>query len=175
MGIAVLTLITLGVAWGGSILPPHVLSFTLNEAPSVLVKKFSGQKPNIVKQPTFRMLQFHEATAHENHSCDGAFAWEFYYDVSGEMQSVTWNGEAPLAVSKLFPTKDRLVFSTETMPGTTAMVFVRRLPGDRVLISNVSSPLQTEVQQAVMMRESAVGRFLPWLARELKADHAASK
>ncbi|MBC8166840.1 MAG: hypothetical protein H7Y20_13345 [Bryobacteraceae bacterium] len=153
----------------GGELPPRIVGFTLSETPSGLMKAFR-QAPNVVKQPAALIVQFHEDSDHSKvHSCDGDFAWAFYFSASGEMQSITWNPEKPIAVSKLFPAKDRELHSTSAV-GVKASVMLRRLSGGRLLIANVNSPDQAELQQAVLMRADTVGRFFPWLAARLKSD-----
>ncbi|MGJ5820512.1 hypothetical protein [Paludibaculum fermentans] len=85
-----------------------------------------------------------------------------------KLLSVTRNYEPERNVDALFPGDATRGY---VVPGAAGYrMRVRRLPGGRLLMALGLGQAGAPVGQLVLMRESEVGRFYPWLARELAAE-----
>ncbi|QOY87012.1 hypothetical protein [Paludibaculum fermentans] len=82
-----------------------------------------------------------------------------------KLLSVTRNYEPERKVEALFPAAETRAYAA---PGTGAYhLKVRRLPGGRLLMAMSLAQAGAPVGQLVLMKETEVGRFYPWLAAEL--------
>lgn len=160
-----LLLLVVATTLGGES-PPRILSFSLDEKPAELTKIFSAS-PTVFRANGYRLLQFHDTRGHQEQGCEGAFDWEFYIDGNGAIQSVTWNPERAISTEELFPLPTRKYVANGS-GGIKTGVFVRQLPGNRLLIANVNSPDQQAIQNVTIIRAGSVSRFLPWVAGRLK-------
>lgn len=144
------------LAWGGGEPPHPLLSFTLQESPAQLRQRFP-EPPDIHKGAGYVLLRF----GHDEHAagCDGDHPYTFFYDDSGNLQSVTYSESA---------SREKLFAGARTFTHERAAVIVRVLDADRVLLAPLAKPDQTELGQAVLMRRSAISRLLPWLDKQLQ-------
>ncbi len=85
--------------------------------------------------------------------------------------SVARNYEPERNVDSLFPAAETTVHSYPNSNNAQFSVRVRRLPGGRVLMAmGTSAPGQT-TGQIVLMKESEIRFFYPWLHEQLNASH----
>ncbi len=84
-----------------------------------------------------------------------------------KLLSVTRNYEPERNVEALFPVAEMRSYA---VPGATGYrMRVRKLPGGRLLMALSLAQAGAPVGQLVLMKETEVGRFYPWLAQELAA------
>lgn len=144
------------LAWGGSEPPHPLLSFTLKETPPQLRQRFP-EPPDVQKGEGYVSLRF----GHDEHAvgCDGDHPYTFFYDASGNLQSITYTGVT---------SREKLFGGARTFTFENIAVVVRMLDNDRVLLAPLAKQTQIELGQAVLMRRSALDRLLPWLAKQLQ-------
>ncbi|WP_321473192.1 hypothetical protein [uncultured Paludibaculum sp.] len=83
--------------------------------------------------------------------------------------SVTRNYEPERDVDALFPAAETASYAVPDTGVARFRMRVRRLPGERLLLAMSLDGAHQPVGQLVLMRASEVGRFYPWLAKELAA------
>ena len=81
--------------------------------------------------------------------------------------SVTRNYEPELSVDQFFPARETTVHQYPDSGAPQYSLRLRRLPGGRVLMAMGSSRPGQVTGQLVLMRESSLEVFYPWLAVQL--------
>ena len=86
---------------------------------------------------------------------------------TGELVSFTRNYESPRKVHTFFPVAESNAYAFQEAGKPDYPMLVRRLPNGRLLLAiGISKPQQTTTQ-LVVMRQSELRFFYPWLEKQL--------
>jgi len=91
----------------------------------------------------------------------------------GKLISVTRQYEPERNVDALFPSSKTTVCSFPDPVRPTFAVRVRRMSGGRLLIAMGSARDGQKTSQLLLIRESELGNFYPWIAEQLAADSSS--
>lgn len=136
----------------------EVLPFQLTESRAQVRQKL-GQPALVVPAGDFESWQY-QVGVEDNHE----FSHVLLFRVStGELLSATRNWEQECSVDELFPAAESRVYYFPDAQHPEYGVRVRRLSGGRVLMAMGSAKAGQPTGQVVMIRESELAIFHPWL------------
>ena len=140
---------------------PTLLEYTLRES-AAIVESQLGPRTHSARGKGYSVLEFGEDSSEHN---DLGYEWTFYFEQpSGELLSIAHYLPEPRSVAIFFPQGETQFHRQES--GVSAIS--RLLPGDRILIAIGMARRDSPCSQIILMRRSAVERFYPWIAAELK-------
>jgi hypothetical protein len=143
---------------------PSILEFSLQERESDLVRKL-GPSEHVSGDTTYRTLDYLLGSEERN---DEDFDWTFYFEKpSGILVSVIRNFVTPRNVDQLLGPDFRF-HEYPANPQAPLQALSRVLPGGRVLIAIGLKKPGEVCSQLVLMRRSALPRFYPWIATDLR-------
>lgn len=161
--------------------PRHpLLEFTLNETDQQLLKQFD-RPPQIARGNGYFVMQFHalvprvveadlplEWLANSNGSaCDGKYSYTAYIGSDGLIQSMLHQPDRKLPIQYLFPAGSYTDFEVINSAKIAFSYRVRKLSGDRFLITALYQPRIKFIDQVVLVKSSAVATAFPLLASKL--------
>lgn len=135
-----------------------ILPFQLTESRAQVRQKL-GQPALVVPAGDFESWQY-QVGVEDNHE----FSHVLLFRVStGELLSATRNWEQERSVDELFPEAETRVYHFPDEQHPEYGVRVRRLSGGRVLMAMGSAGPEHPTGQVVLIRESELAVFHPWL------------
>jgi|WetSurMetagenome_2_1015567.scaffolds.fasta_scaffold370170_2 hypothetical protein len=133
-----------------------LLAFQLNEKPAQVIQRF-GQPALITPFGEFQSWQYQIGVA-DNHEFSHILLFR-----GNELLSLTRNWEEERTVDEMFPAKESKVYYYPDARNPAYGVRVRRLSGGRVLMAMGSAEAGQPTGQVVLIRESELPHFHPWL------------
>jgi len=136
-----------------------LLQFQLNEKPEQVMQRL-GRPSLVVPFGEFESWQY-QIGIEDNHEFSHILLFR-----GGELLSLTRNWEQERTVDQLFPEKESKVYYYPDAQHPEYGVRVRRLSGGRVLMAMGSAEQGQPTGQIVLIRESELPHFHPWLKLE---------
>jgi hypothetical protein len=133
-----------------------LLAFQLNEKPAQVIQRL-GQPALITPFGEFQSWQYQIGVA-DNHEFSHILLFR-----GSELLSLTRNWEEERTVDEMFPAKESKVYYYPDARNPAYGVRVRRLSDGRVLMAMGSTEAGQPTGQVVLIRESEVQHFHPWL------------
>jgi hypothetical protein len=133
-----------------------ILAFQLSERSGQVLQRL-GQPALIVPFGEFESWQY-QIGVEDNHEFSHILLFR-----DGELLSLTRNWEQERTVDELFPPEASKVYYYPDAKNPEYGVRVRRLSGGRVLMAMGSSEPGQPTGQVVLIRESELPHFHPWL------------
>jgi hypothetical protein len=135
-----------------------ILSFRLNETRAAVLERL-GKPAVIMPAGEYESWQY-QIGVHDNHE----FSHVLLFRIStGELISVTRNWEEERPVDEWFPAVETRVHYYPDDSHPEFGVRVRRMSGGRVLIAMGAPKAGQPTGQVLMIRESELPQFQPWL------------
>lgn len=174
-----LTIAAEAVTSGGS--PQHpLLEFTLNETDQQLLKQFD-RPPQIARGNGYFVMQFHALVprvveeglpvdwlANSNGSaCDGKYSYTAYIGGDGLIQSLLHQPDRKLPIHYLFPAGSYTDFEVTNSAKVVFSYRVRKLSGNRFLITAIYQPGIKFIDQVVLVKSSSLATAFPLLVSKL--------
>ncbi len=136
----------------------NLLSFELNEKPAELTQRL-GRPALIVPSGEFESWQY-QIGIEDNHEFSHIL---LFRKSTGELLSLTRNWEHERNIDELFPPEQTKVYFYSDEQTPAYGVRVRRLSGGRILMAMGSAAPGQLAGQVVLIRESELHIFHPWL------------
>jgi hypothetical protein len=136
-----------------------LLQFQLNEKPEQVVKRL-GRPFLVTPFGEFESWQY-QIGVEDNHEFSHILLFR-----GTELLSLTRNWEQERTVDEMFPAKETKVYYYPDAKNPAYGVRVRRMSGGRVLMAMGSVEAGQPTGQVVMIRESELAHFHPWLKLE---------
>jgi hypothetical protein len=138
--------------------------FTLAETPEEIAKALGAPRLNApFAEAEFVSWQY-QIGLEDQHE----FSHQLVFRKNGQLVSVTRNYETERTVDEWFPAGETTAHFYPNAEKPEFSVRVRRLPGGRLLMAmGISKPGQT-TGQIMLMRDSELRYFYPWLAKQVE-------
>lgn len=139
-------------------------AMTLDETPDQVTARFGPPQQTAESGPNYQAWQYFLGA--DQHDPSHFF---LFRKSDRKLASITRNADTEESIDSLFPPAETrtCIFRKEGKIPYTARV--RKLSGDRVLVAMGAARPGQPVRQIVLIRQSALRVFLPWVEEELRA------
>ena len=146
----------------------ELLRFSLNESPEQIVSLLGRPQRIDDSLAGYQSWQY-EFSAVEENDDNSPPAWFVCLNTSKrQVLSVTRNFDKPQNVDGILPASQTAVYHWPSKDTAQFSVRLRQLPGDVLLLAMGTARPGDRTTQIILIRQSALKTFMPWLAEELR-------
>lgn len=145
--------------------PEFLLEFTLGESESEVTAKMGPPRQVADFSPDYRAYHF-QIGVDDLHELSHILVFS---RASGKLVSITQNFEPERDVAALFPPAESRVHFWPDPDKPQYSILVRKLSGNRLLMSMGTRKPSDPAGQLMLIRREALAAFHPWLAAQLSS------
>ncbi|MBX9601621.1 MAG: hypothetical protein K2X35_11465 [Bryobacteraceae bacterium] len=146
--------------------PEFLLEFTLSETEGEVAAKMGPPRQVADLSTDYRAYHF-QIGVDDLHELSHILVFS---RTSGKLVSITQNFEPERDVTALFPPGDSRVHFWPDAEKPQYSILVRKLPGNRLLMSMGTRKPSDPAGQLMLIRRDALAAFHPWLAAQLSSE-----
>lgn len=144
----------------------EILRFTLSESPEEIVKLLGRPEHMDESLPGFQSWQY-ETMAGKDSDDNSPPAWFVCLRSGRTVLSVTRNFDKPQDVDDLFPPAQTTAYHWPAQGAPQYSLRLRRISGEVLLLAMGTAKPGERTTQLMLIRQSVLKTFMPWLAEQL--------